>query len=427
MEDDDGPHSDKVVAPALLALHPLCEFVVVAVGSQLRVYNLLEKCPVDLKYSGAQSCHENAIRTITFSRDGKLFVSAGDDKHVKLWDTETWQCTKTVHASKKVSATAFSCDHEWLLYADKFGVVYAVSTKLYGDQLASPGILDQPVSLLAHCCSIITSLKCTGDGKFIVTADRDFKIRVSVFPDDPLQGAHEINGFCLGHTSFVPCIACVDVCLQSPFLVSGGGDGTVRLWEVETATLLDTVDVHEEVGIVDGKLESDAALQASVITCVSISYDGSLIAVGVQSLDGVLFFKCDRKSKSLRFLQKLVLAEHFCPTSMQFDKNGWLWLVAGAAQRTDSCEENAVTWVKVVSSSAENTPVFTPVELESLPGGSLLFETLDGTDSDANKAFTLAEAANIAMKNELSKRQYTNEHREFRKRLRNDKKLQRAR
>ncbi|KAI5084515.1 hypothetical protein GOP47_0000684 [Adiantum capillus-veneris] len=383
------------------------------------------KCQVDVKYPSAQSRHEEAIRTITFSGEGKLFVSAGDDKHVKLWDTETWQCTKTVHASKKVSATAFSCDSKWLLYADKFGVVYAMSTKLQGEGLASSVVLDQPVNLLAHCCSIITSLKCTADGKFIVTADRDFKIRVSVFPKDPLQGAHEIEGFCLGHTSFVSCIACIDVGLKSQLLVSGGGDGTVRLWEIETATLLDTVDVRDEVGIADGNFESDAVIQASAITCVCVSCDGSLIAVGVESLDGVLFLKCDLKSKRLMLLQKLVLAEHFCPTSMQFDKNGWLWLVAGAAQKTDSCKENAVTWVKVVSSSLDDTPVFTPVELESIPGGSLLFETLDGTDSDVNKAFALAEAATIAMKNELSKRQYSNEHREFRKRLRNDKKLQR--
>ncbi|CAL5326702.1 unnamed protein product [Camellia sinensis] len=39
------------------------------------------------------------------------------------------------------------------------------------------------------------------DGRFIVSADRDFKIRVTVFPKKPLDGAHEIQSFCLGHTN----------------------------------------------------------------------------------------------------------------------------------------------------------------------------------------------------------------------------------
>eukprot|EP00250_Pteridium_aquilinum_P026352 c32884_g1_i1 orf=234-1517(+) len=424
MEDEEGHeeahNGSKEVAPALLALHPLSKFVVVAVGSQLRIFNTLEKCPVPIRDSIPQSYHSDAIKAITFSTEGRLFASAGDDKLVKLWDTELWQCIKTVYASKKICATSFSHDGKWLLYADKFGVIYAVSTKAHEDQLDSRGGLCEPVQLLAHCCSIITSLKCSADGRFIVTADRDFKIRISVFPQNPLRGAHEIEGFCLGHSSFVSCVAFVGEDLATQLLVSGGGDGTVRLWEIETAKLLDTFDVTQEAGVGLG----DVAPQDFTITCASVSYDGSLIAVGVESLNGVLFLKCNLKSKRLGFLQKLVLAEHFCPTSIQFDRNGWLWLVAGAAQKTDSCDQNAVSWVKVVSTSLDDNVVVEPVEPECLPGGTLLLETLDGTNSDASKALALADAANIAVKNQLSKRQYTHEHREFRKRQRNDKKLQ---
>ncbi|PWA59683.1 tRNA (guanine-N(7)-)-methyltransferase non-catalytic subunit wdr4 [Artemisia annua] len=47
---------------------------------------------------------------------------------------------------------------------------------------------------------IITSLEFSTDGKLIVTADRDFKIRVTVLPKKLLDGAHEMDSFCLGHT-----------------------------------------------------------------------------------------------------------------------------------------------------------------------------------------------------------------------------------
>ncbi len=40
--------------------------------------------------------HKDSIRAIHYSADGKLFVSAGDDKVVKVWSTESWRCICTV-------------------------------------------------------------------------------------------------------------------------------------------------------------------------------------------------------------------------------------------------------------------------------------------------------------------------------------------
>lgn len=62
------------------------------------------------------------------------------------------------------------------------------------------------------------------DDRFILTADRDEKIRVSwaVAP-------HSIEAFCLGHTEFVSRIL---VPPDNPeLLLSTSGDGTLRLWE----------------------------------------------------------------------------------------------------------------------------------------------------------------------------------------------------
>jgi hypothetical protein len=127
---------------------------------------------------------------------------------------------------------SFSHNGEWLLYADKFGVVYVVSTKSI-EHNPPP---EQSVQLLAHCCSIITSMvcmlrtlclvlmlglkiesciawllfggrscrsvtrncmpalvldllttllfddqECSVDGRFVITGDRDFKIRVRFY------------------------------------------------------------------------------------------------------------------------------------------------------------------------------------------------------------------------------------------------------
>jgi WD40 repeat protein len=40
--------------------------------------------------------HKDSIRAIRYGAKGKLFVSAGDDKLVKIWSTESWRCICTV-------------------------------------------------------------------------------------------------------------------------------------------------------------------------------------------------------------------------------------------------------------------------------------------------------------------------------------------
>jgi tRNA (guanine-N(7)-)-methyltransferase subunit TRM82 len=42
----------------------------------------------------------------------------------------------------------------------------------------------------------VTDIKFSKDGKFMISSDRDDRIRVSNWPD-----AHRIQSFCLGHTS----------------------------------------------------------------------------------------------------------------------------------------------------------------------------------------------------------------------------------
>lgn len=38
--------------------------------------------------------HMKAVKDVTFSNDGKRFLSCGYDRQMKLWDTETGQCIK---------------------------------------------------------------------------------------------------------------------------------------------------------------------------------------------------------------------------------------------------------------------------------------------------------------------------------------------
>ena len=56
-----------------------------------------QNCAVSLKDDSSEgSLHRDSIRAVRYGAHGKLLVSAGDDKVVKVWSTESWRCITTV-------------------------------------------------------------------------------------------------------------------------------------------------------------------------------------------------------------------------------------------------------------------------------------------------------------------------------------------
>ncbi|XP_008235396.1 PREDICTED: tRNA (guanine-N(7)-)-methyltransferase non-catalytic subunit wdr4 [Prunus mume] len=419
-------NKDSEVAPALIAVHPTQNSVAVAVGSDLRVFDLLGGCAVSLVDDSDGSLHKDSIRAIRYGANGKLFVSAGDDKLVKIWSTESWRCISSVCSEKRVSAVAISNDGSYVCFADKFGVVWVVDVDGFnGDQ---DFVNKKAAPLLSHYCSIITSLEFSPDGRFFLSADRDSKIRVTVFPKKPLDGAHEIQSFSLGHTEFVSCLAfvCTHECPQG-FLVSGSGDSTVRLWDISSGSLLDTCDIREKAGLLESKEIED---RYAAVTDLCTIPDSTLVAVAVQSLQGIILLSCDLSAQTL-YVAKVVSikGDAFIPTSLGTSfSSGLLWMVTGASNLHDS-QHPCLSRVKVISGFKESSPDFVqhgPIVLEDdeIPRGEKLLEKLQGRVSfDKNYFLTAAEALKTSMSNLLIKKQYSTEKREFRKRGRNDKKI----
>lgn len=56
-----------------------------------------EGCPVSLLDEYNKPFHKDSIRAIRYGVNGKLLVSAGDDKLVKIWSSDTWHCIGTVY------------------------------------------------------------------------------------------------------------------------------------------------------------------------------------------------------------------------------------------------------------------------------------------------------------------------------------------
>lgn len=118
------------------------------------------------------------------------------------------------------------------MVSDAVGDVYrlplAQSVHVMSEQSAEERCL-----LLGHFSTVTTvSLTC----KYVATADRDNKIRVSRYPH-----SYVIESFCLSHTQFISSMQFV----ERELLLSASGDGTIRLWHALKGTQLDCVHLSQ--------------------------------------------------------------------------------------------------------------------------------------------------------------------------------------
>lgn len=235
-------------APArLIAFDCMGSAAALAFGKRLAVVVSGSEKPIEL---GASAVHADVIRVLAFDPTGAWLLTADDSKTTYLWRTSNWTLCHTFKTPKKPTAAAFSLDGGHALVADKFGDVTVSATS--GGSAAL---------LLGHYCSTVAALAVSPDGKVVVSADRDNKVRVSCLPEQLLKGAHEIQSYCLGHESFVTSASFVSCGEGLVALVTAGGDGSVRLWNHLTGEQLAAMQLTERL---PSGAEGDAAIQAAV-------------------------------------------------------------------------------------------------------------------------------------------------------------------
>ncbi|CAF3679410.1 unnamed protein product [Rotaria socialis] len=162
---------------------------------------------------------------IKFTPDGQKLLINGQNKQIYIYissydeNTKTyWQLQRIVTIKKR--ASAFDVTNEILLIADKSGDVY--KTDLLTDTSV---VLTADDCIMGHLSMLLDIAFITTDKnqQFILTTDRDEKIRLTHYPN-----AYNIEGFCLGHSEFVSHVKLID----QNHILSASGDGTLRLWHL---------------------------------------------------------------------------------------------------------------------------------------------------------------------------------------------------
>jgi hypothetical protein len=209
---------------------------------------------------------------------------------------------------------AFTPDGAWALAADKFGDVLAARAAPRAPDAPEPGC----GVLLGHWCSLLTSVAVSADGASVATADRDGRVRVSALPADPAGGAPEIRAFCFGHTSFVSACTFVGAA-GAEALLSGGGDGSVRLWDPATGEERAALQLG---GGGDGA-PARAVLEVAAAPC------GARAAAVVDGRDEVALLAVDAAVGALRLEGWRALPGLRLTSWAGFDAGGRLWASGG--------------------------------------------------------------------------------------------------
>eukprot|EP01117_Protostelium_nocturnum_P016337 TRINITY_DN6445_c0_g1_i1.p1 TRINITY_DN6445_c0_g1~~TRINITY_DN6445_c0_g1_i1.p1 ORF type:complete len:367 (-),score=130.58 TRINITY_DN6445_c0_g1_i1:87-1187(-) len=271
----------EILPIQLLSFDPSGRFMAYASGNDVLVLDLKSNLLVVSEDLNSQG-HSDLVRTLSFDSEGKFMVTAGDDKKVKVWDTSNWKCVASRTHGKKISTVALGplnsegneCKVQ-VLYSDKFGDIYG----------GPANNLEKTDLSLGHCSSVCFMI-LSHDNKYLITCDRDEKIRVSNYPN-----TYDIESFCLGHTSLVSRLVIPHQ--ASNYLVSGGSDGTIRLWDYIKGIQLQTVQVPPG---------SNSKCNVS-----SLSFSGKelTLAAVAEGHNSVLLYKLDVEKNELVHFQSL--------------------------------------------------------------------------------------------------------------------------
>ncbi|XP_051043010.1 tRNA (guanine-N(7)-)-methyltransferase non-catalytic subunit WDR4 isoform X1 [Phodopus roborovskii] len=245
----------------------------------------------------------DTILASTFSKSGSYFALTDDSKRLILFRTKPWQCLSVRTVVRRCTALTFTASEDRVLVADKSGDVYSFSVL----QPDGCGKLE-----LGHL-SMLLDVAVSPDDQFVLTADRDEKIRVSW-----AAAPHSIEAFCLGHTEFVSRIFIVPS--HPELLLSSSGDGTLRLWEYRSGYQLQCCDL--------ASLREPAEHQSHKGLAASrIAFWGqeSCVVLLCECVPVVFIFQLDASKQQLVFRQQLTFPHRVW--DVVFEDSQGLWVL----------------------------------------------------------------------------------------------------
>ncbi len=171
--------------------------------------------------------HTLTVNHVTFSPDGRLLVSAGEDATIGVWNVSSQKSIATlIGHTRAVSASAFSPDGKMIASAsvDRTVRIWDAAT-------------GRQVRVLSEHRRAVQTVAFTADGRFLASGGDDGK----VFVWDIATGS--VVKKLTGHTNAVASVA---FSADGSSLASASDDETVRVWDVATGRATKTLRGHSD-------------------------------------------------------------------------------------------------------------------------------------------------------------------------------------
>lgn len=288
--------------------------IVVAKGLHLDVFDGSDHNVVHITPKGKPQAGDYIVDVIISADSKYVAIITALSKELILFDLPLSSRTRNFELPRSASKIRCSPDNSKILVADKSGD--ALEYDINSDVQSSNKILGH--------LSLLLDILQTNDKKYIITTDRDEKIKVSCYPN-----TYNIQTYCLGHKEFVNHIELLPH--NDTYLLSTSGDGMIKIWNHVNGTICHTIETNKDVNDDQLKLQfiksmDDDGIQVSALPVVhcavaQLSDAASLVAVTIHTLNEILIYTVHHENE--RFVHKLkekLTLEKF-PTAIQFENS----------------------------------------------------------------------------------------------------------
>ena len=176
------------------------------------------------------ACHGEQLTSARLSPDARVILAATQIGNIEIWAVSEigWDCIHTIRSVHGGCAWAV----EWIPdigFASVGGDGKLVVWQLFSDLTLGEKLVKCPLHSKSATCLAVIPNKL---GALIVTGSNDATVMISELLVNPSGGCslnpkHRL----VGHVENVLCVDCF-ISNQSCLVVSGGGDNSIRLWDL---------------------------------------------------------------------------------------------------------------------------------------------------------------------------------------------------